>query len=84
MGRVRDRTEDFKDAVRHSARSLGYDEVSSLVLFFYSECQWNLLLTNNDLSFYVNCMCSILKMVHYHWLLLVDCFVVLRCCSFGM
>ncbi|KAI4317368.1 hypothetical protein L6164_025241 [Bauhinia variegata] len=27
MARVRDRTEDFKDAVRHSAHSLGYDEV---------------------------------------------------------
>lgn len=27
MARVRDRTEDFKDAVRQSARSLGYDEV---------------------------------------------------------
>ncbi|XP_054788063.1 syntaxin-81 [Prosopis cineraria] len=26
MARVRDRTEDFKDAVRKSARSLGYDE----------------------------------------------------------
>ncbi|XP_028784962.1 syntaxin-81 [Neltuma alba] len=26
MARVRDRTEDFKDAVRQSARSLGYDE----------------------------------------------------------
>ncbi|KAL4374901.1 hypothetical protein AHAS_Ahas05G0228100 [Arachis hypogaea] len=26
MARARDRTEDFKDAVRHSARSLGYDE----------------------------------------------------------
>lgn len=27
MARVRDRTEDFKDAVRHTAVSLGYDEV---------------------------------------------------------
>nr|AFK37975.1 unknown [Lotus japonicus] len=26
MAKARDRTEDFKDAVRHSARSLGYDE----------------------------------------------------------
>ncbi|KAJ7961370.1 syntaxin-81 [Quillaja saponaria] len=26
MSRIRDRTEDFKDAVRQSARSLGYDE----------------------------------------------------------
>ncbi|KAG4992010.1 hypothetical protein AAZX31_09G167600 [Glycine max] len=26
MGKARDRTEDFKDAVRHTARSLGYDE----------------------------------------------------------
>lgn len=27
MGKARDRTEDFKDAVRHTAHSLGYDEV---------------------------------------------------------
>jgi len=27
MAKARDRTEDFKDAVRQSARSLGYDEV---------------------------------------------------------
>ncbi|KAE9588217.1 hypothetical protein Lal_00002876 [Lupinus albus] len=27
MSRARDRTEDFKDAVRHTARSLGFDEV---------------------------------------------------------
>ncbi|ESW24759.1 hypothetical protein PHAVU_004G157700 [Phaseolus vulgaris] len=26
MGKARDRTEDFKDAVRHTAHSLGYDE----------------------------------------------------------
>ncbi|XP_020210898.1 syntaxin-81 [Cajanus cajan] len=26
MGKARDRTEDFKDAVRHTARSFGYDE----------------------------------------------------------
>jgi syntaxin 18 len=26
MAKARDRTEDFKDAVRQSARSLGYDE----------------------------------------------------------
>ncbi|CAN0909626.1 SYP81 [Linum grandiflorum] len=30
MARVRDRTEDFKDAVRHSAVTAGYDELESI------------------------------------------------------
>lgn len=33
MARVRDRTEDFKDAVRHTAVSLGYDEVYLIFQF---------------------------------------------------
>jgi hypothetical protein len=42
MAKARDRTEDFKDAVRQSARSLGYDEVyimlhhPQLILFLTS------------------------------------------------
>ena len=38
MAKIRDRTEDFKDAVRRSAISLGYNEVKILIflLFFYS------------------------------------------------
>jgi phenylalanyl-tRNA synthetase beta subunit len=38
MAKIRDRTEDFKDAVRHIAISLGYNEVKILIflLLFYS------------------------------------------------
>jgi hypothetical protein len=33
MAKIRDRTEDFKDAVRHTAVSLGYNEVKKIVSF---------------------------------------------------
>ena len=36
MARIRDRTEDFKDVVRHTAVSLGYDEVCLLSQFILS------------------------------------------------
>ena len=35
MAKIRDRTEDFKDAVRHTAVSLGYNEVKILIFLFH-------------------------------------------------
>jgi len=35
MAKIRDRTEDFKDAVRHTAVSLGYNEVKKKKLFHF-------------------------------------------------
>ena len=50
MSRVRDRTEDLKDAVRQTALSLGYNEVclplgfiSSLIMFMMCFLQWKYL-----------------------------------------
>jgi hypothetical protein len=36
MAKIRDRTEDFKDAVRHTAVSLGYNEVKKKNCFISS------------------------------------------------
>lgn len=35
MAKIRDRTEDFKDAVRHTAVSLEYNEVNFLIFSFF-------------------------------------------------
>ena len=50
MSRVRDRTEDFKDAVRLSARSLGYDEVCLLTSWIY--LMLNCLQSDYSLQYY--------------------------------
>ena len=38
MAKFRDRTEDFKDAVRHCATSSGYNEVCMLFLQYIVAC----------------------------------------------
>lgn len=38
MAKFRDRTEDFKDVVRHCAISLGYNEVCLLSLKYILAC----------------------------------------------
>jgi hypothetical protein len=60
MAKARDRTEDFKDAVRQSARSLGYDEVyiydASLPSTHDAICCWiNVILVGLNCESYLVC-----------------------------